>query len=404
MYGGIRGRARRDEPRGRRDRRAGARPGSDRIIPAFYFSTSGGTHLVGARRVAAVAPGSVPRLGRAIPYDYLSPHHVWPTTVLTAARIAAALAPARRARLRVVAQLVGPRAGGARADGERLEALRGPVDRGRSSSSARPTSTLRAMTLDDAARRARLRRRTSRVHGLGARARPGAAAGADRPGLADGAPHPPGAVRPLHVSLRARALDAAPARLQRRRRRRGRAERRAARRPARGRDEAPRARLAAAAAAGAAADARRWTPVARATGDFDGAATPGQLPRRRSSAAPPYGLVATRRRLPLASGCATGAARAPPGSSRPRRRSLEERAQALLALGARPVLGDRAGGLLGGEWGARELLRGAAALGARGEQLAATTPSTAASRSSATSCTRPMRSATSASKRSPVTN
>jgi stage II sporulation protein D len=57
------------------------------IVPCFYFSTSGGR----TSSVHDAWPRSrqVPYLvSVSDPYDYISPHHVWPTTELTAARIA----------------------------------------------------------------------------------------------------------------------------------------------------------------------------------------------------------------------------------------------------------------------------------------------------------------------------
>jgi stage II sporulation protein D len=62
----------------------------DTIIPAYYFSTSGGR----TSSIHDAWPGmrQVPYLvSVADPYDYISPHHVWPTTVLSAARVASAL-------------------------------------------------------------------------------------------------------------------------------------------------------------------------------------------------------------------------------------------------------------------------------------------------------------------------
>src|SRR5262249_44314770 len=85
MYGGIR--AERDET----NIAVGATAGQvlawdDRIIPAFSFSPAGG------RR--APVHDAWPR-GREVPclvsvsdpYDYLSPHHVWPLQVLSAASV-----------------------------------------------------------------------------------------------------------------------------------------------------------------------------------------------------------------------------------------------------------------------------------------------------------------------------
>ncbi len=61
-----------------------------KVIPAFYFSTSGG-------RTSSVHDAwphakQVPYLvSVGDPYDYISPHHVWPTSELSAAQIAARL-------------------------------------------------------------------------------------------------------------------------------------------------------------------------------------------------------------------------------------------------------------------------------------------------------------------------
>lgn len=62
----------------------------DRVIPAYYFSSSGG-------RTSSVHDAwphaqQVPYLvSVSDPYDYISPHHVWPTQVLSATRVASAL-------------------------------------------------------------------------------------------------------------------------------------------------------------------------------------------------------------------------------------------------------------------------------------------------------------------------
>jgi stage II sporulation protein D len=89
MYGGIR--AERPET----NRAVGATAGQvlvwrDRIIEAFYFSASGG-------RTSSVHD-AFPRLQQVPylasvrdPYDYISPHHVWPTALLTPARVGAVL-------------------------------------------------------------------------------------------------------------------------------------------------------------------------------------------------------------------------------------------------------------------------------------------------------------------------
>ena len=81
----------------------------DTIIPAYYFSSSGG-------RTSSIHDEwpqmqQVPYLvSVADPYDYLSPHHVWPTTVLTPAAGRGGASRQRRARSACRAQLVGPRA------------------------------------------------------------------------------------------------------------------------------------------------------------------------------------------------------------------------------------------------------------------------------------------------------
>lgn len=62
----------------------------DRIIPAFYFSTSGGK--TSSVHDAWPRARQVPYLVSVNdPYDYLSPHHVWPTIALPADRVARVL-------------------------------------------------------------------------------------------------------------------------------------------------------------------------------------------------------------------------------------------------------------------------------------------------------------------------
>ncbi len=62
----------------------------DRIVPAYYFSSSGGR--TSSVHDAWPRAHQVPYLvSVSDPYDYLSPHHVWPTEVLTAAKVASAL-------------------------------------------------------------------------------------------------------------------------------------------------------------------------------------------------------------------------------------------------------------------------------------------------------------------------
>jgi stage II sporulation protein D len=62
----------------------------DRIIPAYYFSTSGGK--TSSVHDAWPRAHQVPYLvSVSDPYDYLSPHHVWPTVALGATRVARVL-------------------------------------------------------------------------------------------------------------------------------------------------------------------------------------------------------------------------------------------------------------------------------------------------------------------------
>jgi stage II sporulation protein D len=62
----------------------------DRIVPGFYFSTSGGK--TSSIHDAWPRAHQVPYLvSVSDPYDYLSPHHVWPTIALPAATVARVL-------------------------------------------------------------------------------------------------------------------------------------------------------------------------------------------------------------------------------------------------------------------------------------------------------------------------
>ena len=62
----------------------------DRIVPAYYFSSSGGR--TSSVHDAWPRAHQVPYLvSVSDPYDYLSPHHVWPTEVLSAAKVASVL-------------------------------------------------------------------------------------------------------------------------------------------------------------------------------------------------------------------------------------------------------------------------------------------------------------------------
>jgi stage II sporulation protein D len=73
----------------------------DTIIPAYYFSSSGGR--TSSIHDAWPQMQQVPYLvSVADPYDYLSPHHVWPTAVLTPAQVAAELHVSDVRDLRVV--------------------------------------------------------------------------------------------------------------------------------------------------------------------------------------------------------------------------------------------------------------------------------------------------------------
>jgi SpoIID/LytB domain protein len=89
MYGGVR--AERTET----NLAIGATAGQvlvwrDRIIPAYYFSTSGGR--TSSIHDAWPKARQVPYLVSVRdPYDYISPHHAWPTEVLTAGHVAALL-------------------------------------------------------------------------------------------------------------------------------------------------------------------------------------------------------------------------------------------------------------------------------------------------------------------------
>ncbi|HET7129124.1 MAG TPA: SpoIID/LytB domain-containing protein [Gaiellaceae bacterium] len=62
----------------------------DRIVPGYYFSTSGGR--TSSVHDAWPRAHQVPYLvSVSDPYDYLSPHHVWPTEVLSAGKVASVL-------------------------------------------------------------------------------------------------------------------------------------------------------------------------------------------------------------------------------------------------------------------------------------------------------------------------
>ena len=91
----------------------------DTIIPAYYFSTSGGR--TSSIHDAWPQMQQVPYLvSVADPYDYISPHHVWPTDGAHACRGCRGASRQRRARSARRAQLVRPRGGGAGADRSRV--------------------------------------------------------------------------------------------------------------------------------------------------------------------------------------------------------------------------------------------------------------------------------------------
>jgi stage II sporulation protein D len=117
MYGGIRA----EQPQ--TNLAVGATAGQvltwgGRIIAAFYFSSSGG-------RTSSVHDAwpklrQVPYLASvADPYDYIAPHHVWPTTVLSATRIGSVL------RLRGVRDAVVVRNSSGRTQAVRVLSARG---------------------------------------------------------------------------------------------------------------------------------------------------------------------------------------------------------------------------------------------------------------------------------------
>lgn len=89
MYGGIR--AERPETNLAIGQTAGqVLTWRGRIVTAYYFSSSGGK--TSSVHDAWPWVTQVPYLvSVADPYDYISPHHVWPTTVLTQGRVDAAL-------------------------------------------------------------------------------------------------------------------------------------------------------------------------------------------------------------------------------------------------------------------------------------------------------------------------
>lgn len=117
MYGGIA--AERDET----NLAVGATAGQvlvwhDTIIPAYYFSTSGGK--TSSVHDAWPRAKQVPYLVSVNdPYDYLSPHHVWPAIALPATRVASMLHLHGVTDMRVVVNSSG------RARAVRIETARG---------------------------------------------------------------------------------------------------------------------------------------------------------------------------------------------------------------------------------------------------------------------------------------
>ncbi len=123
----------------------------DTIIPAYYFSTSGGR--TSSIHDAWPRAQQVPYLvSVADPYDYISPHHVWPTRVLTAQQVSSVLHVSGVRDLRVVPNSSG-RARAVRVlSSSGWEELPGRVVRARFDLGSSDFE-IHAMTLDDAPRR-----------------------------------------------------------------------------------------------------------------------------------------------------------------------------------------------------------------------------------------------------------
>jgi SpoIID/LytB domain protein len=161
MYGGIR--AERPETNLAIGATAGQALSWDgSVIAAFYFSSSGGrtssVHDAWPRARQVPYLVSVPD-----PYDYISPRHVWPTRVLTASRIGAVLG------LRGVRDAVVVENSSGRASAVRVLARRGWKQVGAQAVRKKfhlgsTDFELRAMSLDDVAGRALYRARV-RVRG-----------------------------------------------------------------------------------------------------------------------------------------------------------------------------------------------------------------------------------------------
>ena len=117
MYGGIRA------ERPQTNLAVGATAGevlswNGRTIAAFYFSSSGG-RTSSIHDAWPKAPQVPYLVSVADPYDYISPHHVWATSVLSAARIGARLG------VRGVSDAVVVRNASGRAQAVRLRTARG---------------------------------------------------------------------------------------------------------------------------------------------------------------------------------------------------------------------------------------------------------------------------------------
>ena len=122
----------------------------DRIVPGYYFSSSGGR--TSSVHDAWPKAHQVPYLvSVGDPYDYISPHHVWPTQVLSEAQVASSARCLRCARHPGALQLVGTCARRARAHGARLAAVPGALVRTKFHLGSMDFD-LHAMELDDPAR------------------------------------------------------------------------------------------------------------------------------------------------------------------------------------------------------------------------------------------------------------
>ncbi len=224
----------------------------DRIIPAFYFSSSGGR--TSSVHDAWPRAQQVPYLvSVADPYDYISPHHVWPTSALSVAQVASVLRVRGVRDVRVVNNSSG------RAQAVRVLTASGwkafPSDVVRKRFSLGSTDfEVRVMSLDAPSSLAVFGDRVQ-VHGWVRGLGTGPVADTQAERLAGVLAYPSDSRRAVHGHDSCPALDAAPARLQRDRGRRGCARRDAAAGCPRGRDEASSTRFAAPTVRGPATDA-----------------------------------------------------------------------------------------------------------------------------------------------------